>query len=104
MPQIWMTYEELGSLLDCAPATARNIVVANACDRRKSRDGRTRVKLNAALAELFFEALLKHWIDTKLQSCASDLALMRDRMATRDQAEGAGLTRHSGKATSGLLA
>lgn len=46
MPQIWMTYNELGSLLDCEPAQARELAIAQNLDRKRSRDGNARVKLS----------------------------------------------------------
>jgi len=53
MPQIWMTYVELGSLLQCSPDDAREQAIFVQADRKKSRDGLSRVKLNAAWMELF---------------------------------------------------
>src|SRR5437870_504130 len=53
MPQIWMTYVELGSLLQCSPNEAREQARAVYADRKKSRDGQSRVKLNAGWMELF---------------------------------------------------
>jgi len=53
MPQIWMTYVELGSLLDCSPNEARDQAISVYADRKVSRDGMSRVKLNAAWMDLF---------------------------------------------------
>jgi hypothetical protein len=53
MPQIWMTYVELARLLHCSPEEAREQAIAVQADRKKSRDGLSRVKLNAAWMELF---------------------------------------------------
>ena len=53
MPQIWMTYSELAILLECDGNEARNRAVEQNLDRKKSRDGHTRVKLNLPLASLF---------------------------------------------------
>jgi hypothetical protein len=53
MPQIWMTYPELAILLECDGYEARNRAVEQNLDRKKSRDGHTRVKLNLPLASLF---------------------------------------------------
>ena len=53
MPQIWMTYVELGSLLECSPNEARDQAISVYADRKVSRDGLSRVKLNAAWMDLF---------------------------------------------------
>ena len=57
MPQIWMTYDELGTLSGCSAAEARMQALHLSLDRRKSRDGNTRVKLNVALMARFFETI-----------------------------------------------
>lgn len=54
MPQIWMTYDELGALCGCGSMEARERAVHLSLDRRKSRDGATRVKLDLALTAKFF--------------------------------------------------
>ncbi len=57
MPQIWMTYDELATLSGCSAAEARMQALHLSLDRRKSRDGSTRVKLNLALMARFFETI-----------------------------------------------
>lgn len=57
MPQIWMTYEELATLNGCTAAEARVQALHLSLDRRKSRDGNTRVKLDLALIARFFETI-----------------------------------------------
>ena len=57
MPQIWMTYDELATLSGCSAAKARMQALHLSLDRRKSRDGNTRVKLNLALMARFFETV-----------------------------------------------
>ena len=57
MPQIWMTYDELATLSGCTAAEAREQALQLSLDRRKSRDGNTRVKLNLALMARFFETV-----------------------------------------------
>jgi len=57
MPQIWMTYDELATLSGCTAAEARLQALQLSLDRRKSRDGNTRVKLNPALMNRFFETI-----------------------------------------------
>jgi hypothetical protein len=57
MPQIWMTYHELGKLCGFSAADARIQAQHLLLDRRKSRDGNTRVKLDAPLMVRFFETI-----------------------------------------------
>lgn len=57
MPQIWMTYDELATLSGCSAAEARMQAMHLSLDRRKSRDGNTRVKLNLALMARFLETV-----------------------------------------------
>lgn len=57
MPQIWMTYHELGTLCGWSAADARLQAQELVLDRRRSRDGHTRVKLNLALMARFFETI-----------------------------------------------
>lgn len=59
MPQIWLTYDELGELMDCDAVAARTIAVALPLDRRRSHDGRSRAKLNAALTDIFIDRMLR---------------------------------------------
>jgi hypothetical protein len=42
MPQLWMTYEELGDLFYGNAVTARDHVIANQWERRRCSDGVTR--------------------------------------------------------------
>ena len=57
MAQIWMTYDELAGLSGCTPAEARMRAIHLSLDRRKSRDGATRVKLDLALTAKFFASV-----------------------------------------------
>ncbi|EJN09156.1 hypothetical protein PMI42_06913 [Bradyrhizobium sp. YR681] len=57
MPQIWMTYDELATLSGCSATEARMQAMHLSLDRRKSRDGTTRVKLNLALMARFFQTI-----------------------------------------------
>ena len=57
MPQIWMTYDELGALCGCGAMEARDRAIGLSLDRRKSRDGATRVKLDLALTVEFFASV-----------------------------------------------
>lgn len=86
MPQIWLTYEELAELFNCDPARARSTAAAIGLDRRKSRDGRTRAKLTAPLAEALLDGVLRQRLEHEIATCAGDLRAMRERMATRSSA------------------
>ena len=57
MPQIWMTYDELATLSGCSATEARVLALHLSLDRRKSRDGNTRVKLDFGLMTRFFETI-----------------------------------------------
>jgi hypothetical protein len=57
MPQIWMTYDELAALCGCSVTEARLCARHLSLDRRKSRDGATRVKLDLALTARFFASI-----------------------------------------------
>lgn len=81
MPQIWLTYDELGALLECSSADARRIAAALPLDRRRSRDGLTRTKLTHELAAVFLDRLLQERLEAEIAACASDLDAMRARMA-----------------------
>jgi hypothetical protein len=52
-----MTYDELATLSGCSAAEARMQALHLSLDRRKSRDGNTRVKLNLALMARYFETV-----------------------------------------------
>jgi hypothetical protein len=53
MPQVWMTYDEIAGLLGCDASQARVHVAIRSLDRKKSRDGQTRVKLDQDCMALF---------------------------------------------------
>jgi hypothetical protein len=55
VPQIWLSYSELGTLLNCNPEEARFLALQAGADRKKSRDGLSRVKLTATWTELFIQ-------------------------------------------------
>jgi hypothetical protein len=52
-----MTYNELGALCGCGAMEARERAIHLSLDRRKSRDGTTRVKLDLALMAKFFASV-----------------------------------------------
>jgi hypothetical protein len=57
MPQIWMTYDEIAGLLGCSADAARAKAVYRSLDRKKSRDGLTRVKLDTEWTTHFVAAI-----------------------------------------------
>ncbi|WP_157100523.1 hypothetical protein [Rhodoplanes sp. Z2-YC6860] len=57
MPQIWLSYLELGSLLQCRPDEARSLAITVGADRKKSRDGLSRVKLTATWMDLWIQQI-----------------------------------------------
>jgi hypothetical protein len=50
MPQVWVTYQELGELLDSNEHAARGRAIQCGWRRRECRDGLARVKLPPAMA------------------------------------------------------
>lgn len=87
MPQIWMTYDELAALCGCSSADARLRVNHLALDRKKSRDGVTRIKLNLALTAKFFEMIKE--TDYNLDAAIEELHQTYHQMARllkKDQA------------------
>jgi hypothetical protein len=87
MPQIWMTYGELADLMECGLSEASDHVRKERLDRKKSRDGKVRVKLSLTLMELFV-ARIRAAFDQPLEQAIHDLrglhALMQ-RYEGRDQ-------------------
>lgn len=79
--QIWLTYDELAVLMNCDPAVARGSAAAIQLDRRKSRDGQTRVKLTPSLAEALLERVLRQRLEQEAAAHAFDLRAVHDRLA-----------------------
>ena len=57
MPQIWMTYHEIADMIGCDLDTARSATIQRALDRKKSRDGMTRAKLDPELMGVFIAVI-----------------------------------------------
>jgi hypothetical protein len=91
MPQIWMTYDELATLSGCSASEARLQALHLSLDRRKSRDGNTRVKLNLALMARFFETIREAEVD--LDEAIAALRQTHRQMAGVLTTERAGSTR-----------
>jgi hypothetical protein len=80
VPQIWLTYNELAVLMKCDPGEARRASIAEGLNRRKSRDGQTRIKLTPLLATAFLDALVQQFLERQMTACASDLDTLNERM------------------------
>jgi hypothetical protein len=91
MPQIWMTYDEIATLNGCSAAEARMQAIHLSLDRRKSRDGNTRVKLNLVLMARFLETVREAEFD--LDEAITALRDAHRQMAGVIAAEQPGLRR-----------
>ena len=79
MPQIWMTYDEIAELLGCDAETARAMAIHRSLDRRKSRDGLTRAKLDLDWTARFIAAIRE--ADPVLDRAIRELRMMGDAMS-----------------------
>ena len=79
MPQIWMTYDEIADLLGCDAEIARAMAIHRSLDRRKSRDGLTRTKLDLDWTERFIAAIRE--ADPALDRAVRELRMMEDAMS-----------------------
>ena len=79
MPQIWMTYGEIAALLGCTAEAVRAQAVVRSLDRKKSRDGLTRVKLDSDWTAHFIAAIRE--ADPTLDEAIRDLQTIRSKMA-----------------------
>jgi len=78
MPQIWMTYEEIAGLIGCAPEEACARAIDAHLDRKRSRDGKTRVKLGPAWTAVFIARLRGE--SDPLDPAIAELRAMHARM------------------------
>ncbi len=78
MPQIWMTYAEIADMLGCDAETARSVTIQRSLDRKKSRDGMTRAKLDPELTARFVDAIRN--ADAAIDEAVRDLRMMREMM------------------------
>ena len=83
LPQIWMTYEELAAMLECSPAEARERIHLDGLDRKISRDGRKRAKLDAELVALFIARIRS--LDASLDRGIEDLKQVHRLLREPDQ-------------------
>ena len=79
MPQIWMTYGEIADLLGCTAEAARAQAMIRSLDRKSSRDGLTRVKLDSDWTGHFVAAIRD--ADPALDEAIRDLHIIRSEMA-----------------------
>ena len=79
MPQIWMTYREIADMLGSDTDTARAETIRRSLDRKKSRDGSTRAKLDLELTALFVAAIRD--ADSVLDQAIQDLRTMGNAMS-----------------------
>jgi hypothetical protein len=79
MPQIWMTYDEIADLLGCDSDAARAQAMHRSLDRKKSRDGSTRVKLDLEWTARFIAAIRE--ADPALDQAIRELRVMGDVMS-----------------------
>jgi hypothetical protein len=78
-----MTCEELAGMLDCSIYEARERVHLEMLDRKISRDGKTRVKLNPELTVTFVERLRS--IDVVTDQAVEDLRHVHGLLERADQ-------------------
>jgi hypothetical protein len=95
VPQIWLTYDELGSLLGSDAEAARTAAAERPLDRRRCHDGQTRAKLDLLLTERYLDDLVQKWADRQLRACVDDLEAVRRLMATSRQDEEPAVGRQS---------
>lgn len=101
MPQFWLSYDELGTLMGCDAEAARAAAAAIPLDRRRSHDGQTRAKLNLALTEIFLDRLVQRRLDQQLQACAGELKALHRRMAAPQAHAAPAHAAPSGRAAAG---
>jgi putative transposase len=79
MPQIWMTYDEIAGLMGCGAHEAREHSIEQDLDRKKSRDGQTRVKLDLPLVTMFMAKI--RTMDSALDEATRELREIHNDMA-----------------------
>ncbi|QPF83036.1 hypothetical protein IC762_25310 [Bradyrhizobium genosp. L] len=83
MPQIWMTYREIADMLGCDEEIARAATMQRTLDRKRSRDGLTRVKLDSELTARFIAAIRD--ADESLDQAVRALRNMHQTMSRIDR-------------------
>jgi hypothetical protein len=90
-----MTYHEIADLLGCTPEQARIQTMHRGLDRKKSRDGFTRVKLDSDWTGYFFTQIRA--ADPSLNQAIDNLQAVHAEMA-RDSSLSTGLDSTNGLA------
>ena len=85
-----MTYHEVAALLGCEPDEARSQVVQRSLDRRRSRDGLTRVKLDTLWMAKFYAAIRNP--EALLDQAVCDLQMVHTKMNRDGSGISVGLT------------
>ena len=83
MPQVWLSYAELGAHLRCSPEKARENVGRSGWSRRRCSDGLTRVKLPPVVMSEYVREILTRMI----VGCAQQLG-ETDTSGASDDARG----------------
>jgi hypothetical protein len=83
MPQIWMTYREIAELIGCRAEDARDHVLQRSLDRKRSRDGFTRAKLDALWIAKFYGTIRNG--NAALDQAIRDLQIVHAEMNRGDQ-------------------
>jgi len=78
-----MTYEELAGMLDCSVAAAREHAHVERLDRKISRDGKKRAKLNASLAATFIARIKT--IDLAMDQAVEELRRVHGLLEQADR-------------------
>ncbi|WP_194470177.1 hypothetical protein [Bradyrhizobium sp. CCBAU 51753] len=81
-----MTYREIAEMLGCDADTARATTIQRELDRKKSRDGLTRVKLDPELTARFISMIRN--ADAALNQAVQELRNMHEMMARRARSGG----------------
>jgi antirestriction protein ArdC len=85
MPQIWMTYHEIAEMLGCDMETARATTIQRGLDRKKSRDGMTRARLDVELTAAFIAAIRN--ANPAMDQAVRDLRILHEMMSRSDRAD-----------------
>jgi hypothetical protein len=81
VPQVWLTYQELGDMFAIDIHTARSEVIANGWSRRRCSDAQTRVKLPPMAAHEYMIAYASKSGQVKLDESASPVLELQRQAA-----------------------
>jgi hypothetical protein len=83
MPQVWLTYKELGDLYACDVTVAQAEVIQKEWPRRSCGDGRTRVKLPVGAAHEFMLSYAAKF--ERADATDAMVSALRDVLGQRDR-------------------